>query len=346
MRCCWPRDARVRPRRRERRRKGPRDEYLRPMVDVTGIKYRLGLDTADTEARIREEFEENQLESRAAVRFAGAAAAPCALPPGSAALSPAEARRRAGAGVLVAVPLLVGLVVSRLLAEPFFEVAQRYNPDVFALTDRKKVEGAKEVHKHELRLRMDAAIGRAPPLTEPVLQAPAHWRSCPGRAPALVGLALSQGSHDAVHCVPGLLSCLVPRCALLLTRQGFRAMFRLHSRPCAVCHGLGRAPSAAEGGAARAGGAAAGGAPAGGGVQGGKQGGAAQPAVGLDRRGDAFRDAAAQHRGPCGTLQHVWPRGVGLVRHRQGFPHHSKCGPAAWLPACICRVRPHAANRA
>ena len=41
------------------------------MVDVTGIKYRLGLDTADTEARIREEFEENQLDSRAAVRFAG-----------------------------------------------------------------------------------------------------------------------------------------------------------------------------------------------------------------------------------------------------------------------------------
>ena len=61
----------MRWRRRERRRKGPRDEYLRPMVDVTGIKYRLGLDTADTEARIREEFEENQLDSRAAVRFAG-----------------------------------------------------------------------------------------------------------------------------------------------------------------------------------------------------------------------------------------------------------------------------------
>ena len=60
------------------------------------------------------------------------------------------------------VPLLIGLVVSRLLAEPFFEVAQRYNPEVFALTDKKKVEGAKRVHKHELRLRMDAALGRAP----------------------------------------------------------------------------------------------------------------------------------------------------------------------------------------
>ena len=79
------------------------------------------------------------------------------------------------------VPLLVGLVVSRLLAEPFFEVAQRYNPDVFALTDKRKVEGAKEVHKHELRLRMDAALGRAPPITEPELQAcrPEPLRTCP-----------------------------------------------------------------------------------------------------------------------------------------------------------------------
>ena len=151
------------------------------MVDVTGIKYRLGLDTADTEARIREEFEENQLDSRAAVRFAGgrfdvltACSLICLLP------CLQRAGLRAGAGVLVVVPLLVGLVVSRLLAEPFFEVAQRYNPDVFALTDKRKVEGAKEIHKHELRLRMDAALGRAPPITEPELQAcrPEPLRSC------------------------------------------------------------------------------------------------------------------------------------------------------------------------
>ena len=92
------------------------------------------------------------------------------------------------------VPLLVGLVVSRLLAEPFFEVAQRYNPDVFALTDKRKVEGAKEIHKHELRLRMDAALGRAPPITEPELQAcrPEPLRTCPR------GL-LCQPSHRSAH---------------------------------------------------------------------------------------------------------------------------------------------------
>lgn len=33
-----------------------------------------------------------------------------------------------------------------------------------------------QIHKHELRLRMDAAIGRAPPLTDFELQV---MRSCP-----------------------------------------------------------------------------------------------------------------------------------------------------------------------
>ncbi len=74
------------------------------------------------------------------------------------------------AGILVGVPLVVGFTISRILAEPFYEVAQRYNPDVFALSDQEKVEGAKEVHKHELRLVMDAAIGRAPPISDLEMQ--------------------------------------------------------------------------------------------------------------------------------------------------------------------------------
>ena len=40
---------------------------------------------------------------------------------------------------------MVGFTVSRILAEPFYEIAQRYNPQVFALSDREKIEGAKEV---------------------------------------------------------------------------------------------------------------------------------------------------------------------------------------------------------
>ncbi len=41
---------------------------------------------------------------------------------------------------------------------------ERFNPKFFELSDRQKVEGAHEVHVHELRLRMGSAIGRAPPI--------------------------------------------------------------------------------------------------------------------------------------------------------------------------------------
>ena len=72
--------------------------------------------------------------------------------------------------MLVVIPILVGFVTSVVLAEPFLEVARAYNHEAFALTDREKVEGAKGVHRHELRLRMDAAIGRSPPISEAELQ--------------------------------------------------------------------------------------------------------------------------------------------------------------------------------
>lgn len=48
-----------------------RDEFLRPMVDTTGIRYRIGLSEEEVTADIREEFEENQQESWAALRFGG-----------------------------------------------------------------------------------------------------------------------------------------------------------------------------------------------------------------------------------------------------------------------------------
>jgi hypothetical protein len=68
--------------------------------------------------------------------------------------------------ILVGVPLLLGFTVSRLLAEPFFEVAQAYNPEIFHPTALQRAEGGREVHKHELRLRMEVAIGRIEPLTD------------------------------------------------------------------------------------------------------------------------------------------------------------------------------------
>ena len=43
------------------------------MVDATGIKYRIGLNEEDIAEDIQEEFEENQRESWAALKFAGMA---------------------------------------------------------------------------------------------------------------------------------------------------------------------------------------------------------------------------------------------------------------------------------
>ena len=45
---------------------------MRGMVDFVGIQDRLNLDGTQAEARIREEFEDNQAESRTALQFAGA----------------------------------------------------------------------------------------------------------------------------------------------------------------------------------------------------------------------------------------------------------------------------------
>ena len=52
-------------------RRGPRDAYLRPMIDREGIRQRLTLRPDEGEEELRTEFDINQLESRAAVRFTG-----------------------------------------------------------------------------------------------------------------------------------------------------------------------------------------------------------------------------------------------------------------------------------
>lgn len=73
-------------------------------------------------------------------------------------------------GFLLGIPLLIGFTLSRLVADPFYEFVLAFDANAFALSDRAKVEGAHEVHLHEMRLRMDAAIGKAPPLGEDELQ--------------------------------------------------------------------------------------------------------------------------------------------------------------------------------
>ncbi len=75
---------------------------------------------------------------------------------------------------LVAIPLVTGFIISRLLAVPIISSAESFSSEAFAVSDRQKVEGAHEIHKEELRLRMEAAIGRHPALTNDELQVHLH----------------------------------------------------------------------------------------------------------------------------------------------------------------------------
>lgn len=55
----------------------PRDEFLRPIVDLQGIRNRISISEDLAEQRVLDEMEANQRESRRAVRFAGASHGSC-----------------------------------------------------------------------------------------------------------------------------------------------------------------------------------------------------------------------------------------------------------------------------
>lgn len=128
-----------RRRARRGRRTKVRDEYLRPIVDVTGIYNRLAIGEREAEERVFVEAITNQYESREALRYAA---------------------------VLVGVPIAIGFLVSNIIARPLWGYAERLNPDAFALSDRQKVEGAEEMHREEVRMRLEASIGQAPSLSD------------------------------------------------------------------------------------------------------------------------------------------------------------------------------------
>ena len=128
-----------RRRARRGRRTKVRDEYLRPIVDVTGIYNRLAIGEREAEERVFVEAITNQYESREALRYAA---------------------------VLVGVPFTVAFLVSNLIARPVWGYAEQLNPAAFALSDRQKVEGAEAMHREEVRMRLEASIGQAPALSD------------------------------------------------------------------------------------------------------------------------------------------------------------------------------------
>lgn len=133
-----------RRRARRGRRTKVRDEYLRPIVDVTGIYNRLAIGEKEAEERVFVEAITNQYESREALRYAA---------------------------ILFGIPLTLGFLVSNLIAKPLWDYAENLNPAAFALSDEQKVAGAEAMHREEVRLRLEASLGQAPPLSDEAMLA-------------------------------------------------------------------------------------------------------------------------------------------------------------------------------
>ena len=134
--------------RRRRSRRGERskvrDEYLRPIVDATGIYNRVALGEKEAEERVFVEAITNQYESREALRYLG---------------------------VLLGIPLAIGFAVSNIVAKPLWAYAQKIDPNAFALTDEQKIAGAEAMHREEVKIRLTASLGQAPDLKdEEILQ--------------------------------------------------------------------------------------------------------------------------------------------------------------------------------
>lgn len=116
-----------------------RDKWITPLLDFQSVAGAVDLDQERTEENLAGEALANQDESQRALRYAAQ---------------------------LVGIPLVAGFIFSRALADPVLSFTLQNNEDAFAMTDRQKIEGAHAVHVEEARMRMDAAIGKAPPLTE------------------------------------------------------------------------------------------------------------------------------------------------------------------------------------
>ena len=122
----------ARPPRRAATARGPRDEFMRPIADGVGVRLRLGPDPGAAEDEYGEEALANAAESGAGAAFAGA---------------------------LLAFPLAAGFAAGHLIGLPALEVARAKDPRVLAPTPRQRGEGGRALREHEVKLRMEAAIG-------------------------------------------------------------------------------------------------------------------------------------------------------------------------------------------
>ena len=109
--------------------------------------------------------------------------------------------------------------------KPVITVIERVNPHAFEISEKQKLEGAKEVHKAEMRMRMDAAIGRAPPLSYTELQAQLRLE-----AHELLDEFIEKNKHNVCTAVSDSITGLTGFGILLKDTEGRGILFRTLGR--------------------------------------------------------------------------------------------------------------------
>ncbi len=129
------------------------------------------------------------------------------------------------AATLLIAPLLTGWVLGAVIANPVFTAIENLNPHAFEISERQKIEGAKDIHKAEMRMRMDAAIGRAPPLSYNELQAQLKHE-----AHELMEEFTERNKHNVLNAVSDSITAFTGFGILLKDTEGRGILFRTLGR--------------------------------------------------------------------------------------------------------------------
>lgn len=176
----------------------PRDKWITPLLDWQAIREAFDFNQDRTEESLQDEALTNKNESLEALKFLGS---------------------------LVLIPLLSGFLVSKAVAGPVLNFTLTHDPEAFELTDRQKVEGAHAVREEETRLRMNMAIGSAPPLTE--VEFLQHLREF---AHEFEEEEREHNEHALITVVSDSVSLTVAAIMLLRPSYGKQAMFNTGGR--------------------------------------------------------------------------------------------------------------------
>eukprot|EP01025_Chloroclados_australasicus_P055420 TRINITY_DN6706_c0_g3_i2.p1 TRINITY_DN6706_c0_g3~~TRINITY_DN6706_c0_g3_i2.p1 ORF type:complete len:407 (-),score=51.85 TRINITY_DN6706_c0_g3_i2:879-2099(-) len=177
----------------------PEDEFLRPMITVKGAYRRLYPDSEQTEDDLLTEFEANQFESRESLKFAII--------------------------YLILIPIITGYVISRGIAGQVLSYVREVEPQAFEPTSHQKVHGAHELHQEEMRLRMEAAVGIAPPLNEEEMLLNLHETALEIREEIR-----EENQKGLINLISDSISATVLFAALIRNEEGRQQLFRTIGR--------------------------------------------------------------------------------------------------------------------